>query len=186
MKNKTLIFLTPIILIILSFKLTLFNPAIYSQDQDTQNVIDFLKNKAELNDKFTLKEKLHFKDVKSILNKINLVFYFLLIIYGYLLFNLKSRITETLFYAGIVSLVTSTLFITSILLFFSSVFVNMHHLLFKNNLWVLSPNLLTIQLFPQSFFYKFSIIFITIAIILSIGLILIGFLSKRFLKLRHI
>ncbi len=182
MKNKLLIILTPFIILLLSFKLTLFEINYSSKSPDAKNVIDYLKNKAQLNDNFSEREKLHLKDVKSIINKISLIFYFLLTIYGLLLFNIKPNIQKTVLKAGKLSLFVIVGLLILIVAFFKPIFISMHYILFRNNLWLLPKGSLLLDIYPLSFFHKFAILFLIQAFLLSLAIILIGSLIKRFLK----
>lgn len=180
--NKLFIILTPIIIILLSFKITLFALTFYLDDLDSKNIVDYIKNKAELKTNLSERETLHLNDVKVLMTYTNVLFYFLLIIYGLILFNLKRNIPQTVITAGKTTLILILILLSGVMIFFKPLFIALHHLLFRNDLWLLPKDSVLLQLFPQSFFSTFAVILLILAIIACIGLIWTGIQIKRFLK----
>ena len=154
--------LLTLIILLLNFRIVIFDPDFYEKiskdnlnfDKDkTINLINYLKNKEGLNKElYTEKEIIHLKDVKSLINKFVLSFYFLLIFSLLLIFKFYKNIYEIFFISGILTLVIILLFT---FLNFNSLFYNFHIVFFKNAFWLIDPETTLIRLFPEMFFKNF-------------------------------
>src|SRR3989344_3962611 len=141
-----------LLIITLSFKLSLFNFDLYKKefaknniyekipgaDENALNLINFMNNKEELNDFYNENEKLHLQDVKDLYKNLNLVFYI-------------------------------TLILTFFIFDFNYLFEKFHIIAFNNDLWQLNPaedNL--INLFPEQIQYNITKRILLIILILGI------------------
>lgn len=156
------------------------------------NLINYYKNKEELNNFFNDKEKLHLKDVKELIRKGNLLFYSSLVLSVLLLiYFIYTKNYKTIYSSFLISSLILIIFILVIFLTnFQDLFIKFHLLVFNNNLWQLNPdkdNL--INLFPLQFFYdiyiKAGVNILILAFILIILSLIIKFrVNKRFLNKR--
>ncbi len=183
----SLIFLTNLNLFSLNFnvykkefqKLNVYEE-IPEADKYALNVINYHKNKEELNTFFNEKEKLHLKDVKDLINKALLIFYLSLI----LTFILSIYLVYKKEYKNILdSFILSSFIMIGVILFlllipFDLFFTKFHELTFSNNLWLLGQEDNLIKLFPQEFFFNISFKIGINILITSIILIVLSFLLK--------
>jgi len=205
-KNKTAIFL--LILIILNtitiiylanFRYYVFYENYYKKQFEQNNIYSklpqadlalnnlflFFNGKDNIdNDFFNENERSHLQDVKELINKVIVIFYFLVfseILLVFLLYHLakkrfKKHIKFVLLYSGSIILITSIIFY----LFsnnFNNLFIIFHEIFFPQGNWLFPANSNLINLFPQTFFYSFFYklmlnSFITSMIIFTIGLLL--------------
>lgn len=189
-----IIVILPLIIILGSFRLILYNNTFYYSefeknsvyqkfDKETVNsankeLLDYFQNKNYLKGAFfNEREKLHLKDVKRLIETVILIFYSLAIIFTlslyYLYYNNMVLITKSLKISSILLILILTIFGILSLLNFSEVFLNFHYLTFSNNLWQLNPetdNL--IVMFPKIFFYNFLKRILIISSIFSITILL--------------
>ena len=159
--------------------------------ENTNNLLEYLTNKAELNTTwFSEKDILHMKDVKTLYNvSFNLMILFIIIfILSTILIALVYK-NYTIFYITKIFNKTLLTFILLIIVLagiisynFNSFWIKFHQLLFSNDLWLLSPdesNL--IKMVPEEFFISLITTIILHILLLFIALfVLNNILKKRF------
>ena len=168
-KKLLLILLLIMFVILLNFRLNVFNLKFYDKEfskleiynnipkeiafENTKTLINYFNKDDKLEvGFFNEKEILHLKDVKHLINKSIILFYLILILL-IIFITINKDFSKVFFYSGILLVL-----IPLILLFFdfNSVFIKFHEIFFNNNLWLLNPetdNL--IKLFPEQFFIDF-------------------------------
>ncbi|PJI09375.1 MULTISPECIES: TIGR01906 family membrane protein [Clostridium] len=123
--------------------------------------------------------KIHFKDVKNLITKINkvMIFVFFPTLIGIILCSLKKR-WRYLKISSIELILTPILIIVLSLKNFSTAFDKFHELFFNNNYWVFNPKYdPVILLLPEKFFFHcFALI---ISLCLFSGGILLLIYKKR-------
>lgn len=190
-----------IFLLFANFNSILFNENFRKNEFNKNNVYSMVPNadgiSAELfdylksgegtiqSDVYSEKEKSHLVDVRVLIQKFILIFkivIFLLITSLILLFFLVGK--NKIFYKiSLVLLYSSGLVIPIMLLFlillanFQSSFTSFHLLFFTNLDWMLSPDTILIKMFPQQFFYDFSMRFFVQSVAVSFILLLIGLIG---------
>jgi len=195
MKHKTLIILL-IITLTLSIYLTsakyiIFNQRFYEKEFDKNKVsvenapkiskglLNFFKGNNKIPNVFTKKEASHLIDVRNLIKKVDNLLTVLslinIILLSFLLFN-KEKLSRPLISAGILIIVMPIPFL---FLKFSDLFLKFHILFFPQGNWQFSINSVLIRLFPQQFFYHALIKIIIISCIISVFLLLIGFISSK-------
>lgn len=199
MKPKHLLFIIiPLLIFLFSFKLLIFNYGFYEKQFDNNldrefvkgnvlNLFDYFKDKGELNDNFNEREKLHLEDVKNLINKANILFYILLIMFIIsIIYFIYTKDFKAIRFNLIAGGCLTLLFILILVLFdFSDLFLKFHYLIFNNNLWMLNPETdLLINIFTENFFFKFFKRILLNSSIISCILIFIGILMKN-VHLQH-
>ncbi|WP_374048096.1 TIGR01906 family membrane protein [Clostridium sp. MB40-C1] len=118
--------------------------------------------------------KLHFQDVKNIFNKIDyLLFASIIIIFSYLYF-IKNKNYKFLKWSYNTLLFVHLLLILLFLFDFNKSFNTFHQLFFRNDYWILDPNIdPVINIMPETFFLHCIIFMITLNIISAIILYII-------------
>jgi len=200
---KILFVITLIILIIsFNFKILSLNLDFYKKeftklniyekipdaDKNALNLINYYKDKEELNNFYNEKEKSHLKDVKLLIKKLFFIFYLSLILLVLLLiYFIYNKRYKTVINLSLIS--SSTLIILILILNFinfDNFFYNFHLFFFNNDLWQLNPekdNL--VNLFPQEFFYDIFAKALINILIISVILLIIAIIlksSKKFLN----
>ncbi|MAG47527.1 TIGR01906 family membrane protein [archaeon] len=207
MKSKytiiTLAILISISIILLGFKLTIFNENTYKDQFTRYNIYNSFQEK-ELNQNLTLllnylknnnqdlktnffnqKEKTHLSDVKSIIKNLTSLLYSLLIIilisFSYLIYNEKYKtIRKSLILGSIITILIILIFYTLTLINFDKIFLYFHLISFSNNLWLLNPetdNL--IKMFPQDIFLNITTIAIIKSLIISIIILILSLINHK-------
>jgi len=205
MKNKraiaVIILLTISILTITyvaSFSLNAFNEKFYKKefkkyniyenfpnkdiDQVNAEILLYLQDKKEDYNKelFNQNEIQHLKDVKLLIQKIDIFHYFIIIfslLLTMILFLLDKKtflknISITLFSGGLLTLIITTLLLVFIIFNFNGIFTLFHHIFFPQGGWLFSSTDNIIKLYPSQLFYDIAKnIFLTIILF---GNILIG------------
>jgi integral membrane protein (TIGR01906 family) len=176
-KNKLLliafcIFL-PITLLLLSFKAVIF---LYDFNPTQQNAVDFLYNKAELQEGYSENEISHMHDVKEVMKWMNAPFLISLLvmtlIFTYQKKN-KQQIKLFLKYGGITTISFIGLILLFVLLSWNFIFTLFHDIFFPQGNWQFPSESLLITTFPNSFFVNISItIFIATLVLGSIFILL--------------
>jgi len=199
--RKILLTITLIFLILfLSLRLTIFDFNFYKKEFERHNVYDklgkenvnnitielinYLKGKDELKNKiFSEKEKLHLFDVKNLIRKSFLFFYFTLFIFillfGYSLYKKDKKIGNSFIFGGLLTLL---LILTVFLLTkinFNFLFTQFHYLSFDNELWLLNEKDILINLFPIGFFYDFLMKIILSTCFFAFCFIIFGIFLKK-------
>jgi len=191
MRIKYLLFiLIPFLIILFNFNFLVYDYDFYEENFDnglnesfvkenTLNLFEYFQGDTELNDNFNEKEKLHLEDVKFLINNFLLIFYILSLIFiGSLVYLLYKKDFKTISFNFIAGGCLTLLLILILSLFdFSKLFLNLHLLIFTNNLWLLNPETdLLINIFTEGFFLNFFKRIILNSSIISSILILIGIL----------
>ncbi|MBU2633894.1 MAG: DUF1461 domain-containing protein [Nanoarchaeota archaeon] len=191
--KKILIIILIFLIILLNFKLLVFNDKFYDKEfmknnmdsnlleENKEKLFDYFKGENLDTDFFNEKEKLHLVDVKNLIQKTFILLYIVLIVFVlllfYLIYNKKYLVIgDSFIFSGIITM--GFLIILS-LFSFSSLFYKFHLLFFKNNLWLLDPltdNL--IKMFPEWFFYDFFKRLVLNSFFTSLFLIIIGGIIK--------
>jgi len=174
-----------LLIITLSFKLSLFNFDLYKKefaknniyekipgaDENALNLINFMNNKEELNDFYNENEKLHLQDVKDLYKNLNLVFYITLILtiffLTYFIYKMDYKILSKSLLVS--SIVLFMIILTFFIFDFNYLFEKFHIIAFNNDLWQLNPaedNL--INLFPEQIQYNITKRILLIILILGI------------------
>lgn len=199
-------FLIPFLILLLGFRLVVFDAGFYKSefekydiygrfDRETadsaiENLIGYMKSGIPLSDFFNEKEKLHMVDVKGIIQKLLIVMYVLLSIVVIAFLENKKYFFKYLFYGGIATLIIVFLFFISSYTGFDFIFYKFHESSFSNDFWRLNPEVDNLKaLMPDGFFYDALLRIFLISSVISVVLILIGFLGmknfkylKKFLK----
>lgn len=170
------------IIYITSFKLNAFNSKFYSkefekyniygefplQDVDRINseVLDYLQDKRDEFDTslFGVEEISHFRDVKKVIQGIDIYFYFALILsIGLLvgLFFLDRKIFfedlgRVLFFSGVVALFFGVVVLVLFVFDFGSSFTFFHKVFFPQGGWLFSATDNIIKLYPSGLFYDIA------------------------------
>lgn len=182
-KNKILAVIfcisLPLFLLILSYKITLH----YSDlTPDQKNTIDFLKNNEELNLNYTANEISHLEDVKKVMNFIDYLFYFLILVITVILTYYKrnqEQVKTLLKYGGIVTITLIILILLASLISFNAAFTAFHELFFPQGNWIFPADSLLIQVFSLDFFIEISRNIFIHTIICGIVFILISLFWKK-------
>lgn len=154
----------------------------------TKQMMDYLNNKEEnlsYNiivdnsniDFFSERTKIHFYDVKVLMNNLKYIAYIALVLSIVLIFVLKNKITfKEYLFSLIIVLVIYVFFIGCIAINFDSFFITFHKIFFKNDYWILDPRYdYIISLLPEELFKDITIKILTIY---SILMIIVSFCLK--------
>ncbi|MEK6862595.1 MAG: TIGR01906 family membrane protein [Nanoarchaeota archaeon] len=199
---KIVLIISLVLLIItLNFKLLALNQNFYQEefnklniydkipdaDKNALNLINYIKDREQLNNFFNEKEKLHMKDVKNLIQKIFLLFYTSLILtillLIYFIYTKNYKIILNSIFLSSLSTIIITLILFLSLLNFNIAFTKFHLIIFSNNLWQLNSetdNL--INLFPLEFFYDITKQIIINILISSFILIILTLIIKIKIK----
>ncbi len=180
MKQKKIILVlfsavTPIFLLLLSYKLTLaFFPVTATQ----QNVISFLEGSAELLLNHTSAEISHLQDVTRVMNLVDLFFYGSgVMVLGFMLYFQRryEQLQALVKYGGITTISVVLIFLLSLLLQFDLLFTWFHQLFFPQGNWNFPVDSLLIQTFPLTFFIKVSITLTVLTLLFGSLFIVLSF-----------
>ena len=186
------ILLIPIFILLLSFKVFVYDENSYKQqfrenniytkynesyvNNISSNLINYFKDKEELKDYYTYRERIHLEDVKKLINNALKLFYIifiaLLIIFSYLK------------YGGILNLIIYFIIYIISLINFEKFFIKFHQILFTNDYWILNPTDILVNVFTQEFFISILRKIMTTSIILSLLFILAGIFIEKAYKHR--
>lgn len=171
-----LVIILPVLTILLNFKhLALnsgFNEKLQGQIQSnlplkermyySNNVLDFYKNKADLDHNFYSEQaQLHLKAVKNLLvaTKVIVIMSIIITLILMLLLTHEKRY-EIIFTATFYGSLLCLLFIAAIAIGltqnFDIMFTGMHKILFSENLWLFPPDDNLVNVFPVEFFVLFA------------------------------
>ena len=199
------ILLIPIFILLLSFKVFVYDENSYKQqfrenniytkynesyvNNISSNLINYFKDKEELKDYYTYRERIHLEDVKKLINNALKLFYIifiaLLIIFSYLIqkkdYKILSRILK---YGGILNLIIYFIIFIISLINFKKFFIKFHQILFTNDYWILNPTDILVNVFTQEFFISILRKIMTTSIILSLLFILAGIFIEKAYKHR--
>jgi integral membrane protein (TIGR01906 family) len=196
-------FLIPFLLLLLSFRLVVFDADFYKSefekyniydrfdksvaDSAVTNLIDYMKSGVPLSDFFNEKEKAHMVDVRNIIQKFLVLLYVLAFVVVTLLAYNRKNLFKSLFYDGIFTLIILLLFFILSYTFFDFIFHKFHELSFSNDFWMLNPEVDNLKaLLPDGFFYDALMRIFFIALASSVVITLLGFSSEKVLNiLKH-
>lgn len=189
MKNKQLIVISVLLILCIagivyltSFNLNAFNEKVYSKEFKRYNVygefhgkdIDninselllYLKDREDDFNKelFDEEEVDHLKDIKIVIQKINIFNYFILIVSVLLMVSLFlldrkgffRNLSKVLFFGGLFSLFSVIILLILIKLNFDGVFTVFHYIFFPGGGWLFSSSDNIIRLYPSGFFYDMA------------------------------
>jgi len=132
-------------------------------DKELDSLFMFFNDKKELdNNFFSENERGHLQDVKVLINKIIIIFYFLvfleILFFILLYFLVQNKFLKCvkfvlLYSSGFVLLVSILFYIFSNN--FQFIFIKFHEIFFPQGNWLFPYNSNLIILFPQQFFYGF-------------------------------
>ena len=174
-----IIILLPTFLILLNFRLLIFNRGFYQNQLATLGVYQNFNNRQEVNEQlenllnyyccteslstnfFTPLEITHLEDVKSTISLANFQLAFTTSAAFILILVLATKgefkyLGKSLIRASLATIAAVLILWISYLLNFSFIFDNFHKIIFKSNLWQLPPESNLIKLFPQQFFVNFA------------------------------
>ena len=163
-----------LVLFLSNFRLLVFNESYYDSEFRklgvydeypeagviSGNIIGFFKGNEDLSEAFSEREAKHLFDVKELINKSLLFFYFAFLIEIFLFtlfFALDKKsfldvFVKTVVYgSSLVLVLSAVLFIFS----FSSLFSSFHSLFFAEGTWLFPSESVLISVFPEKFFYDF-------------------------------
>src|SRR3989344_4406730 len=203
--NLLIIVFVPLIIILLGFRIIVYNQSFYEKEFQKNNVYETFPEQTVdievgnlfnylINDKkldttfFNEKEKSHLKDVKDMIDSaINLLLilillFFILLIYFY---NTKQLIIffNSLMLGSFLSIFLILIIFLLSLSNFDDLFLNFHLISFNNDLWLLNPetdNL--IRLFPQQFFYDALSRIVIYSLLISVLVLIFSFYIRNRLK----
>ena len=203
--NLMIIVFVPLIIILLGFRIIVYNQSFYEKEFQKNNVYETFPEQTVdievgnlfnylINDKkldttfFNEKEKSHLKDVKDMIDSaINLLLilillFFILLIYFY---NTKQLIIffNSLMLGSFLSIFLILIIFLLSLSNFDDLFLNFHLISFNNDLWLLNPetdNL--IKLFPQQFFYDALSRIVIYSLLISVLVLIFSFYIRNRLK----
>lgn len=164
----------------------------------TNNMMNYLKNKekdlsavvtinGEKKEFFSERTKLHFIDVRNLMNNLvdmSYIFLFLSIIY-FVIIKYKLKESFMLIWKNYISslkiiMAIIALLISVIIFNFNNFFITFHHLLFNNDYWILDPRFdYVISLLPELLFKDLTIyILLLFLIIVALFSIFLKTLSR--------
>ena len=174
--NKTLLIIfcifLPIFLVLFSYKIVLGFTDLTANQEET---VDFLKDKEELRLNYTNSEVSHLEDVKKVMNLMDYLFYFsLLMVTGIITYykRNKKRLLKLFKYGGIVTVLFIIIKSLFALISFNYAFTIFHQILFPQGNWTFPFDSLLIQTFPLEFFIEINLKILGLAFIM--GSIFIG------------
>lgn len=202
---RKILFSITIVLLILffSFSLIIFNFNFYEKEFEKYNIYDklgkeevdnvtielinYFKGRGELKSEiFSEKEKLHLLDVKNLIRKSFLFFYFVLISFilllGYSFYKKDRNIGKYFIFGGLLAFLLTLIVLLLIKINFDFLFTQFHYLAFDNELWLLSEKDILINLFPAGFFYDFMIRIFFSNCFFAFIFIIFGMLFNKVLK----
>ena len=162
----------PLFLLLFSYKVVL---GLSDLTENQQETIDFLNNKQELNLNYTTNEVSHLEDVKGVMNLIDYLFYFRLIIITLIITYYrknKDQLKKLFKCGGITTLISIGLILLFVLISFNTTFTIFHQIFFPQGNWLFPIDSLLIQTFTIGFFIGISVkIFL---LTMGLGSIFIG------------
>jgi len=193
-------FLIPFLLLLLSFRLVVFDEDFYKSefekhniynhfdkevaDSVIENLIGYMRYDIPLSDFFNEKEKRHMVDVRNIIQRLLVLLYTLaLVVVALLVYDWKN-LFKSLVYGSIFTLALLLLFFICSYIGFDTVFYKFHEVSFSNDFWMLNPEVDNLKaLLPDGFFYDALMRIFFITFIFSAMVLLLGFSSKKVLNI---
>lgn len=156
---------------------------IENADIIAKGLMGFFKNKNKIPLIFNEKEQSHLRDVKKLIEKGSTMLISLsltnIILLSLLLFSSENKtklLSKLTIFSGIFGLIIP---LTIIVSEFSALFIKFHLIFFPHGNWQFSFASTLITLFPQQFFYGALIRIIINSVILSVALLIFGFVLSR-------
>ncbi|MBL7051566.1 MAG: DUF1461 domain-containing protein [Nanoarchaeota archaeon] len=179
-----LVYLVPIFILLLSLNFVVFdNDFFLSKDsgfefyeEEVSNLLDYFSGNDLDEERYSEEEIIHLKDVKLLIWSSLVILIGLLV--SFVIFVKKLNHKKFFLKSGVVSLVFFGL-VSLIFLNFSWAFRKFHEILFWNDYWMLPVDSTLIQMFPQSFFVSAGIRIILYSFILSLILIVLGYIPRE-------
>ena len=193
-----------VFLFLLGYKLVLLSSPLTIEQQQT---IDYLKGKNELpqrqlplrglpsiineNDheqdepeikNYTEAEILHLEDVRAVMNKIDYLFYGLLLLNIFLLSCFRNRKLELLKWlkaGSIIAIISAVAIFLAILFGFNYFFTLFHYLFFPQGNWLFPADSLLIKTFPPDFFMLLGLKIFVLSLLLAA---MVYVLARHYLK----
>ncbi len=167
---------------ILAFKINAFDRDLYSKkfekynvygefplhdvDRINSEILDYLQDRRDDFDDvlFKKKEVDHFRDVKHLIQKLDVYFYFAVIFSVFLFFSLffldKNRFVKNLarilFFSGVLGVLFGIVVLLLVAFDFSGFFSFFHKVAFPQGGWLFSASDNIIKLYPSGFFYDMA------------------------------
>jgi integral membrane protein (TIGR01906 family) len=154
------------------------NVVLDDRDARARNVIGYLKGDEELR-YFNEKEQAHMADVRSLVRNGFIMFYAMVGLFLALVILDIKNIARVFMYGSVAAI---GLMAMCVLLApaFGYIFIKFHEVFFDNDLWMLNPETdKLIVLFPEGFFIGFVASVLIRALLISIGLLALGFAMHR-------
>tara|TARA_Y100000310_G_scaffold345531_1_gene466120 strand:- start:40561 stop:41109 length:549 start_codon:yes stop_codon:yes gene_type:complete len=175
----TFIIILPVFLLILSFKFVLIFTALSPAQESWLNYFD---DKSLQPEGYLDSEISHMRDVKQIMNKVDIIFYILLAFITLTLTYYKKNVkllkkltslgsAATFIFVGIILLLST--------LAFNSSFNYFHKIFFPQGNWQFPADSLLLQTWPIEFFSNISINIFALTLIIAAITI---YISKRYIK----
>lgn len=154
------VILLPLLLVLSAYKMVF---AFSSYNGGQQEVISFLEGKEDLNKSnlnITQDETAHLQDVKGLMKKAAMVFYFLLLANTLIFIFIyshkdKKYLKKMFFYGGIATFALIVLLVIFSLVNFNFLFNIFHEIFFPQGNWAFSKESFLISAFPEVFFRFF-------------------------------
>lgn len=169
-------FTIPILILLLSLNLIIFNIDFYKHEMpnynepEVKNLLNYFIG-SELNTGYSSEETIHLHDVRNLI----WLSWILIITLVIILFFSSSK---DLIYAGVFSLII-TLLLPLLFISFENSFILFHKILFTNDYWLLSGSSKLIQMFPNRFFIEAAKQLIFNNLILSLFALILGYKIKN-------
>lgn len=179
--NKALFILfcltLPVFLLLLSYKLTL---AFYPLTPPQENTLNFLHGQEMLTVPYAEQELSHLRDVQKVMDKVDFVFYLLLIaVVSLFSFSWRAKTSRAfLRWGGLTTLAVVGIVLLFLLLSFTSVFTLFHQLFFPQGNWLFPEESLLIRTFPQEFFVKVGLTIFLLAVFMGLCLLILSSIKK--------
>lgn len=154
-------------------------------NEATSNLNGYFRGKNMLEQKYYSNQAvLHLKDVKSLVNIVQITTYgsiFLLIfLVAYLIYKKQIDKLTKAFVLGTISTIILTIVIAlSLTMNFQKMFTYFHIILFRNNYWLFDESDNLIKMFPQKFFVSFAYYLVTNIIVTSLVFLLAVLIFKK-------
>lgn len=178
MKDFTASIVLTLFILIIVFQSIIFNIFFYDIFTDyprekyidaTRNVLNYLTNKSELNAILYQEiEILHLSDVKNLVLAVQIKTISLALAIYFILKKWRLNLIKVFKFA----LIEVLLFTFIIYFSFGFLFLKFHELIFKNDFWILDPNIhLLIIIFPPEFFFKVLITTVITSLLIILGIL---------------
>lgn len=179
----------PLIILILSLNLLIFDTGFYQKNvpqygnykENVQNILSFFLG-GDLSPVYTEREQIHMHDVRNRIWFSWIIFLLCSIILGIKLYNIPTKDLKKELYKGALLTIFLLLFIGIASQYFSQIFLLFHQAIFTNSYWLLPPDALLIQMFPQEFFLKSMLQILLYSFIFSILIIIVGLTIQELKK----